>query len=247
MAARTTPNGAFLIATYYGGSTGGSVRSFAVDATGDLTPLSRAALASTSQPVDVVVHPTGRFAFVADSIAATIVVLAIEASTGKLATVGSFACADVSALAVDGTGGFVVAMTSASPGSIQAFAVASNGALTPRGAPLGTGPHSPMAIEVAPDGKTFHVVTANSSLVTAALDAQGNLATTSTAAIPAYGFPSGLALDASGRFVYTANFAGDDVSVLDLANGKVTAGSNVRVTSLAGGGTTQPSWLVTVR
>lgn len=249
LGARVSPNGQLLLCGYYGGSTGGSVRSFAIGAAGDLAPVDRFALGPTANPVDVVVHPTSRFAFVADGISETITVLAIDPATGKLGAVGGpVPCPGVAALALEARGAFLVAMTSFSPGSIEVFAIDSSGAITPRGAPLSTGPHSAMAIEAAPDGKTFHVVTANSSLVTVLLDAQGGLTTASVTPVPAYGFPGALALDASGKFVYTANFAGDDLSVLSIgASGAITAGPNVPIAPRTSGNTTQPYWVATVR
>ena len=139
-------------------------------------------------------------------------------------------------------------MTSFSPGSVGVLAIDSNGAITPRGAQLSTGPHSAMAIETMPDGKTFQVVTANSSLVTLAMDPQGALTTARVTPVPAYGFPCALAIDATGRFLYTANFAGDDISALTIAaGGTVTAGANVAIAPRTPGNTTQPYWLAAVR
>jgi 6-phosphogluconolactonase len=248
LAACATPDGALLVVTYYGGGPGGSVRTFAIGPTGGLTQLARYALGATASPVDVTVDATSRFAYVADGIGQTIVTLAIVPGAGTLVPVGPpVACPDVSALALDATGRFLVAMTSASPGTIQAFAVAATGGLSPRGGPLGTGPHSPMAITRGPDGR-FYVITANSSLLVATIDAQGTLTEASVTQVPAYGFPCGLAIDGSGRFVYTANFAGDDLSVLQVgAGGAIGVGSNVAIAPRTSGGTAQPYFVATVR
>jgi 6-phosphogluconolactonase (cycloisomerase 2 family) len=248
MSACATPDGALLLVGYYGGGPGGSVRSFAIGATGALTPVGHVALGATANPVDVLVDAASRFAYVVDEIGQTITVLSIVPGAGALVPVGApVPCADARALALDATGAFLVVMTSASPGSIRSYAVAATGAITPRSAPLRLGPHSPMALTRGPDGKLY-VVTANSSLIVATLDAQGTLTESSVTPIPAFGFPCALALDASGRFVYTANFAGDDLSVLTIgATGAISAGPNVAVAPRAAGNTTQPSFLVTVR
>lgn len=248
MGACATPDGALLLVGYYGGGPGGSVRSFAIGAAGALTPVGHVALGATANPVDVLVDAASRFAYVVDEIGQTITVLSIVPGAGALVPVGApVPCADARALALDATGAFLIVMTSASPGSIQSYAVAANGAITPRSAPLGLGPHSPMALTRGPDGRLY-VVTANSSLIVATLDAQGTLTESSVTSIPAFGFPSALALDASGRSVYTANFAGDDLSVLTVgATGAISAGQNVAVAPRTAGNTTQPSFLVTVR
>lgn len=250
MAGVVTPDGDFLVTTWYGGGVGACVRTFAIGPTGALTQAARLSLGSSAQPVDVVVGPN-RVAYVVDEIAFTITPLSITPGTGALTPLGApVSCPDARALALDATGTFLVAMTSASPGSVRSFRVGATGGLTPAGAPLGTGPHSPMAISRAPGGELY-VVTASSSLIVVAVDAAtGALTEQSVTSVPAHGFPCALAIDASGRFVYTANFAGDDLSILTVGPGGVTAGSNVAIAPAPGGaasGSTQPSFLVSVR
>lgn len=250
MAGVVTPDGDFLVTTWYGGGVGASVRTFAIGPTGALTPAARHSLGATAQPVDVVVGPS-RVAYVVDEVAFTITPLSILPGTGALVPVSApVPCLDVRALALDATGSFLVAMTSASPGALRAFRVGTTGGLLPVGTALGTGPHSPMALARAPGGDLY-VVTANSSLIVVALDASGTLTERSVTPVPAHGFPCALAIDASGAFVYTANFAGDDLSVLTVgATGGVTAGTNVPIAPAPGGaasGSTQPSFLVSVR
>lgn len=247
MSACPTPDGSMLLVGYYGGGPGGSVRSFAVGAAGGLTPLGRLALGATAYPVDLVVHPSGRFAFAVDEIGQTITTLEVVPGSGGLVRVGTpLPCPDASALALDASGAFLVVMTSASPGALRVFAVGPTGALTPRGAPLPTGPHSPMAIARAPDGR-FHVVTASSVLLVASIDPAGALTERSVSPVPAFGFPGALAIDASGRFVYTANFAGDDLSVLTVGPAGATAGGNVPIAPRGAAATSEPTSLVAVR
>jgi 6-phosphogluconolactonase (cycloisomerase 2 family) len=222
------------------------VSTFAVGAAGDLTAAFDLPLGANACPVDAIVAPGG-VVFVADAIAETIAPLAFDATTGSLVPLGAaVASPGVQALALDAKGRLLVAMSSASPGSISAFTVSAGGSLAAVGAPLATGPHAAMDIELGPDGETFYIVTAASTLLTVVADAQGNLHATRTTPTPAASFPCALAVDASGEFFYFADFADDEVSVLAAgAGGSLSPGPNVPVKPSHTGSTTEPYWVVT--
>lgn len=242
--ARTTADGAYLLASY-AGSRGGGVQLFAVGLVGDLALVADCALGASAYPFDVAVSPADPFAYVAD-VSGTIAPLALDETKGTLAPVGSpVASPNVQELAFDGSGRYLVALSSASPGLIQCFSASATGTLAPVGGAFGTGPHAAIDIELGPDGETFYVATANASLVTVSVDAAGNLTRRAVTPVPSPGFPNAVAVDASGRFLYFADFADDRISVLTAGASGLVAGANVPVAPRTAGNPTNPYWVVT--
>ncbi len=242
--AHMTADGAYLLASYASAS-GGGVELLAVGPAGDLVPQADCSLGASAYPFDVAVSPADPFAYVAD-VAGTIAPLLLDEKAGTLTAVGApVASPDVQELAFDGSGRYLVALSSASPGSIQCFSASATGTLAPLGSALGTGPHSAIDIELGPDGKTFYVATANSSLVTVSIDAAGDLTQKAVTAVTSTGFPNAVAVDVSGKFFYFADFAFDQISVLTTGTTGLVPGANVPVAPRTAGNASSPYWVVT--
>lgn len=143
------PTGRFAYVTI--GSTPGSVQAFAINPfaeplLGTLTPVASAA-ATGAVPLAVVVDPTARYVFTADSAANSISAFRMDQTTGALSAIGSYAAGtNPLALSVDYAGKFLYAANSDSH-TVSVFAIAANGTLTPVvDVPTGS---SPVAIAIA--------------------------------------------------------------------------------------------------
>lgn len=195
-----------------------AVAGFTAGSNGSLAPVAGSPFAAGIQPLAVVVHPSGRFLFSANSggpsLAGTISAFTIDSATGALAAVpGSpFATGDPAmAIAVDPAGKFLYVSTrNASPccsSGIAAFTIdPSSGVLTPM-------PHSPFAagaflqqLVVEPTGRFLYVAD-NGFLKVSALSIfpTGALAPTAGSPFAAGVDPLGVAVDPSGKFLYVTD------------------------------------------
>jgi 6-phosphogluconolactonase (cycloisomerase 2 family) len=212
----------------------GSVSAFDINAkTGALVPVAGSPFAAGVLPVSVAVHPSGRFAYVANSGIPTgaysVSAYAVNEKTGALtAILGSPFATGVqpASVAVNPNGRFVyVADAGLDVGDISVYAVnATTGALSPvPGSPFAAG-HEATSLAVSPNGK-FVYVTNN---ILQFSDETGGVSAfvvnaTTGALAPVEGSPFaagmetfGMAIHPNGRFAYVANALSNDVSVYSI-------------------------------
>jgi YVTN family beta-propeller protein len=230
------PSGKFAYVANYGdGLAGipGSVSMYRINADGGLAPtgtLAEAYVGTTS----VAVHPSGKFAYVANArFSNTISTYTIDATTGALTSTGMIAGAieGTTSVAVDPSGKFAYmtngALLPGIPGSSNTVSMylidATTGALTSTGT-IATGT-LPKSVAVDPSGKFAYVANANSNNVSMyTIDATAGTLT-STGTIAAGTSPSSVAVDPSGKFAYVANANSNNVSMyaIDATAGTLTS------------------------
>ena len=144
----------------------GSVSVYAINAnTGALTAIGSPVPAGGPNPSSIAIHPTGKFAYVANGYANNVSVYAINANTGELTAIGSPvpAGSDPSSIAIDPAGKFAYVANLGSS-NVSAFAINANtGALTVVGSPVPSD-MDPSTIAIDPTGKFAY--TANTSVNT---------------------------------------------------------------------------------
>jgi 6-phosphogluconolactonase len=211
-----------------------SVSAYDIDATtGALTPAPGSPFATGEFPVSVAVHPTGRFAYVANAGIPTqtysVSGYAVNEKTGALTPVpGSPFATGVqpASVAVHPSGRFVyVADAGLVDGDISVYTVnESTGALTPvPGSPFAAG-HEPTVLAVSPNGKFVYVTNNILQFSDESGGVSAFVVNTSTGALtPVPGSPFaagmetfGMAIDPSGRFAYVVDGLSADVSVFSI-------------------------------
>ena len=184
-------------------------------------------------PFSVAVHPSGKFAYVADEGGFTptsVSMYSINATTGTLAYMGIVAAGGRAvSVTVDPSGKFAYVAdgstnSDGSPGvSVSIYSVnATTGALTSIGkVPAGT---SPTSIAIDPSSKFAYVTNSSSNNVSMYTLNAATGSLTSMGLIAAGTKPSSVAVDPTGKFAYVANFASNDVSMysIDTTSGALT-------------------------
>ena len=143
----------------------GNILQYAVSSTGAWTALTPATVAAGSTPGSIALHPSGRFAYVAnsDNAADTVSQFAVAAD-GTLTPLGTPTVATGSlpvAVAVDPSGRFAYVATNA----VVQYAIGADGTLTRRTTatvPVGATPES---IAIDPSGRFAYVANSNGSAV----------------------------------------------------------------------------------
>jgi YVTN family beta-propeller protein len=221
------PSGKFVYVASWGeGDTAGSISTNTINATtGALTSTGtiNGACPGLCAPWSVVVHPSGKFAYVADEggFAPTgVSMFTIDSTTGGLTSIGTIATAGRAiAVAVDPTGKFAyVATESGPPDVVSMYTINGNtGALTSlgtiaAGTNINVGTIHP-SVAVDPANNFVYATNPGSNDVSIyAINATtGSL--TSLGAIAAGAGPASVAVDPTGKFAYVANSASNDVSM----------------------------------
>jgi YVTN family beta-propeller protein len=237
------PSGKFAYVANFGDGLGGipgSVSMYRINTDGGLTPtgaIAEAYVGTTS----VAVHPSGKFAYVANArFSNTISTYTIDATTGALTATAAIAGAieGTTSVAVDPSGKFAYltngALLPGIPGSSNTISMyiidATTGALTSTGKiAAGTLPKS---VAVDPSGKFAYVANANSNNVSMyTIDATAGTLI-STGAIAAGASPSSVAVHPSGKFVYVANNFSNSISMYTI---DATAGTLTSTGTIAAG------------
>jgi YVTN family beta-propeller protein len=224
------PSGKFA---YVANSDSGDISMYTIDATTGLLQsigtIDSQPEGAGASPDSVVVHPSGKFAFVANTQGywdygeTTVSIYRINATTGALTTIGTIdenlALVDRTSVAVHPSGNFVYVATS---GSILMYTVdATTGALTSIGSVAGqdTG-----QMAVHPSGHFAYVTNLDSgNTISMYTINQTTGALTPTGAVATGKLPDPLAIDPSGKFAYVADWNSNDVSMytIDAATGNL--------------------------
>jgi 6-phosphogluconolactonase len=194
-------------------------------------------------PASVVVDPSGKFAYVAnsgwnvaDSGSNDVSMYAINATTGALTSIGSIATgADPASVAVDPSGKFAYVANSGS-NDVSMYAInATTGASTSIGTiAAGT---DPVSIAVDPSGKFAYVVNENYGSAGDVSMYAINAATgalTSIGTIAAGRGPLSVAVDPTAEFAYVTNSSSNDVSMYAINS---TTGALTSIGTIAAGST----------
>jgi 6-phosphogluconolactonase len=248
--------------------TTGNISAFSVDPnTGVLAPIPGSPFPAGAEPTALTTDPSGKFLFEASNLESPtpvndISAFTINSSTGALTTVaGSPFLSGVSplSLAVDSSGKFLFTADSGGEGnvtnnSISEYSInATTGALTPASqaacqsaAPAGFGLAN--AVATHPTAGFLFVSSVSGVVCSFSINAQGTLQPVagspfSLGTNPLID-PRGVAIDPFGKYLYTANYEGGDVSAFSIAQGggALTAVAGSPFTLGAGG--FSASWLV---
>jgi 6-phosphogluconolactonase len=194
---------------------------------GILTELLNSPFAAGKAPEAVLLHPSGKYLYVANSGENDISLFSIAPSTGILTEVSRTSIVGGLTplyMALDATGGFlyVVNVLSAPSSNLSVFQVASDGTLTPaspRPYPLGV---TATGMALAPSGNFIFIGSVLGQVAVYPLTA-GVLGAPVGAFTTAVGtIPTGLAVDSKGAYLYATNGnGGNSISAFSIGAGGV--------------------------
>ena len=215
----------------------GNILQYAVSATGAWTALSPASVAAGASPTSIVLHPSGRFAYLANSknSADTLSQFAVAAdgTLTPLATATVDTASEPLAIAIDPTGRFAYVTTNGN--GVVEYTVGADGTLTVVGTPP-TSTIEPGGIAIDPTGRAVYVTDASTTTVLQyAIDAtNGHLTPMSVPSVPSGAGPQIVAAAPSARSAYAVDGSactrsqyavGSDGSLSPLSPATVGAGN----------------------
>ena len=223
-------NGRFL----YSAQLSGNATAYSIDpVTGKLTALDTGTISAGVKPDAIATDPSNRFAYVFNLDDGTITPFLIDATTGRLVANGT-AVATIPrpfSMIIDSTGRTLYAMSTS---QLQAFSIdVDSGALT---ALAGDNGVKELQVDTAtqavmePGGKYLYVAHLENLIEIYPIDAQtGALGTVRTQPLDRAAFS--LSIDPTGRFLYTADWVKQSVSVfaIDQQNGTLAARGPVHI------------------
>ena len=225
-----------------------TVSQYAIDASGTLSPLSVATVATGHLPESVTVDPTRKYVYVTNLSDNTVSQYVIQGD-GSLApnTPATVAAGHGPwALVASATGGWVYVVNSID-NTISEFSLNSSGSLVATNvAPVSTGVE-PWHLTLSPDGKHAYVADHGNAapggmtIHQYGVDSNtGALTALNPATVPtAFPYPGGIAVDPTSAYVYLSNINGKSVS--EFAIGTNGALTNLNPASVAAG--TEPVYL----
>jgi 6-phosphogluconolactonase (cycloisomerase 2 family) len=214
---------------------GGNVSAYTIDpTTGALTAISGSHGDAGLAPISVVVDPTGKFAYVANSISNTVSGYTIDPTTGALTTISGSPFTTgyfPASIAVEPTGRFAY-VANFGDNNVSAYTInPATGALTPiSGSPFTAG-SNPFSVAVNPTGKFAYVANTYSNNVSGYRIDPTTGALTAIAGSPfaAGSQPGSVTVDPTGKFAYVANTdnvnpsSGVSAYTIDPTTGALTA------------------------
>jgi len=203
----------------------GNILQYAISSTGAWTALSPATVAAGSTPGSIALHPSGRFAYVANSAtaASTISQFAVAAD-GTLAPL-STPTADTDslplAIAVDPSGRFAYVATN----DVEHYSIGADGTLSLQNRVTVPSGASPEGVAIDPSGRWAYVTNGTGGTVLQyAIDAtDGHLTALTPASVPAGTSPLFVTVDPFGRYAYAVNETACTLSQYALGNGGTLA------------------------
>jgi YVTN family beta-propeller protein len=254
-----SPDGRFVYVASWGeGDTAGSVSAYTINrTTGALTftAIARAPCViypGSCAPWSVAVHPSGRFAYVANEggfVPTSVTMYAIDATSGTLTFMGLVATAGggrAGSVEVDPSGKFAY-VTESTDGlvancNISTYIInTTTGALTAAGTmAMGSGFSS---IAFHPSGKFAYVTNADSNDVSTYIINTTTGALTAAGTVAAGSGPASIAIHPSGKFAYVTNVVSNEVStyIVNTTTGALTFAGTVAVGSGPGSIAIHPS------
>ncbi len=191
------------------------------------------ALAESSNPASVALHPSGQFVYVLNQqTTGSVSMFKVNASNGALTLIASAVAAGdtPSAIAPDPLGRFAY-VTNLNSGTISMYAInAATGLLTPIGTGTMAAGTQPDSIALDPLGKFVFVTNRGSSNISmfSVNATTGALSPIGAGTVGSGGSnPNAVVIDPSGRFAYVANADGTIATfTIDASTGALTAGAS---------------------
>jgi DNA-binding beta-propeller fold protein YncE len=206
------PHGDFVYVTNAGsGKEAGSISQYAIDQRhGALRPLHIFRADGLKQPHGIVVAPNGKFAYVSDPAAGTILAFAVGPD-GTLKLMGSTPSMGAKTgqpgmIAIAPSGGFVYTVDGAA-GVVAVFKAGADGKLDfVKAYPVGVSTAEPLGIALAAGGADKFLYTANRAVDSVScLTVQNGALTLVGQSGTGLGGPTGMAIDPDGHFLYVVN------------------------------------------
>jgi 6-phosphogluconolactonase len=205
---------------YVANLTANTVSAYALD-NGVLTQVVGSPFSVGQEPVSLAIDPNGNFLYATNFNGSDVTVLLIDPATGILSGVSGSpfgAGAGPSSIAIDPTDTLAFVANEAS-NSLSAYSLnATTGALTAVGGSPFSAVTNPESLVVDPAGRYLfaaNAAAADQVATYAITPSNGALNLVSTT--PAGSLPVGIAIDASGQFLYAVNFNSNDVSAYTVA------------------------------
>ena len=178
--------------------------------TGSLTAIAGANVATGTEPVQMVSHPSGNFFYVANLSSGDVSGYSVDQNTGSLQPLpGSpFAAGSFPLGIVTDDAGKFVFVTNYGSSTISVYSVAANGALAPvPGSPFAADGVGPTQLAIAPSGKYLFVPNYDSADVSVYAIDPGTGALSAVAGSPYKigAFPSFLNIDPKGKFLFVSD------------------------------------------
>jgi 6-phosphogluconolactonase (cycloisomerase 2 family) len=228
------PSGAWLYATVPDGAPG--VYAFSVNrATGALTAVPGSPFTSLgSGASNIVLDPTGQFAFVSNNGSGTVAAFSINGLNGQLIPIGTIAAGTPGNAAVSGSSKSLYVMDDLAH-VIRAFSIASDGSLAPLSTPVFQGVSNPQMPAISPNGQFLYVpnwsnggtVPPNTVSVFSIDPSTSILGPIAGSPFATRFLPASVTIDSQGQFAYVADQAPNDISVfaLNSSSGAMTPSS----------------------
>ena len=196
------------------------------DSTGSFSQILGSPYPTGISPTTVLVHPSGKFAYIANAGEADISLFKIE-SSGALTEVTPRTPTgkNPASMVMDAAGSLLFAANTGS-NTVTAYSIDSgSGTLTPSAAAPALTGFSPVRLGIAPSGKLLFVANQGSASISGfAVDSSGGLTPVPHSPIPVGKGPNWIAFDPSGKFLYVASLLEGDFSgfTVDSASGALT-------------------------
>lgn len=200
---------------------GNTVSQYAIDASGILSPLSVATIATGNSPQSVTVHPSNKYVYVTNLADNTVSQYTIQSdgtlARGTPATVATGHGPWALAVSPSGTWAYVV---NSADNTISQYSVSASGVLAATTvAAVATG-NEPWNITLSPDGKYAYVANhgilapGGMTLSQYAVDAStGALTPLNPPTVPtAFPYPGGITVDPTSSYAYLSNINGKSIS-----------------------------------
>lgn len=183
---------------------------FNIDASGVMSPMAASIVAAGSYPVATAIHPSGKYAYVAEALCNPALVMqfnvdasgaltpmaASQVSTGAMCPMG---------IAVDSKGLHAYVADYGGSGSLTQYNINTDGTLSPMAASLVAAAPGAESIAINPDGKSLYVANLISNNVTQyTINTDGSLTPMAASAV-AVPYPSYITVDPTGKYAYVTS------------------------------------------
>ncbi len=250
-----SPRGDFAYVTNYGKGIDGSIAEYAIDSTtGALKPLEIYRGGGLQRPLGIACTPNGRFVYVSDSGAGTLVAFAVD-SSGKLKQVATTPSlgdklGQPGLVAIHPSGKFVYTVDRAL-GFVVVAKTAENGKLSVINTyHVGISTSGPFGIALAAVGSKMFVYTGNRGSDTiSSLEVKPNGLEVVGECPTGMGYPTGMVTDPSGHLLYVVNRDASTVTQFALAadNGIAILPAAAVFTGLAPSEASHPLYIAMTR
>lgn len=196
------------------------------DSTGSFTQILGSPYPTGISPTAVLVHPSGKFAYIANAGEANISLFKIDKSGALTEVTPRTPTGKNPAAMVMNSAGSLLFVANTGSNTITAYSVDSaTGALTASSAPPALTGFSPVRIAISASGSFLYVANQGSASVSGfSIDSSGGLTPVPSSPTPVGRGPNWVALDPSGKFLYVASLLDGDFSgfTVDSSSGALT-------------------------